>query len=401
MVKVIRSPEEHAAALRRLEQLLDENPPSGSPASDELDVLGVLVAEYERTAFPVRLPDPIDAIKFRMEQAGLSQRELVPFLGSRSKVSEVLSGKRQLTLSMIRALHDGLGIPSEVLLQDRSPALLEESDFDWKRFPVAEMRRLGWFSSKKPVLRDAESAIRDLFGLDSLAMTPAVLFRRTRNERSTRTMDSYAVMAWIARIITRAREQRVETAFSRGTVTIDVMHRVARLSWADQGPRLAVEYLAKLGITVVVERHLARTHIDGAALLIDRNRPVIGLSARYDRLDNFWHCLMHELAHLSLHLRDESTTFVDDLDTGSEGNVQESEADAMAREALIPAHEWEKSAASRLRSADAAVQLANALSIHPAIVAGRIRYERKNFRLLGNLVGAGEVRKLFPDVYWG
>jgi HTH-type transcriptional regulator/antitoxin HigA len=400
MIKVIRSPEEHAAALRRLEQLLDENPPVGSPASDELDVLGVLIADYERQAFPLSLPHPIEAIKFRMEQEGLSHRELVPFLGSRSKVSEVLAGKRPLTLSMIRALHDGLGIPSDVLLQNRPSELLEESGLEWKRFPLAEMRRFGWFPAQKTILRDPESAIRELFGLTTLDLAPTALFRRTRSERSTRTMDSYAVMAWIARVITRAKNQKPDASFTPGSVTIDVMNRVARLSWADQGPRLAVEYLAKLGITVVVERHLSRTHIDGVALLIDRNHPVIGLSARYDRLDNYWHSLMHELAHLSLHLRDERTTFVDDLDTSSEGNVQESQADAMAREALIPAHEWEKSAASRLRSAEAAVQLANNLSIHPAIVAGRIRYERRNFRLLGSLVGAGEVRKLFPDVHW-
>ena len=112
--KVIKSDRNYELALGRIEQLMDAAP--GTPEGDELELLATLVEIYERQRFPIDLPDPIEAIRFRMEQSGLRQRDLVKRVGSRSKVSEVLSGRRPLSLKMIRALHKGLGIPAEILL---------------------------------------------------------------------------------------------------------------------------------------------------------------------------------------------------------------------------------------------------------------------------------------------
>jgi HTH-type transcriptional regulator/antitoxin HigA len=96
---------------------------AGTPEDDEMELLVKLVELYEQTRFPECLPEPITAIKFRMEQQGLSQKDLKPFIGTKSKVSEVLSGGRTLSLSMIRKLFDGLGIPAEVLLKQTSGRL--------------------------------------------------------------------------------------------------------------------------------------------------------------------------------------------------------------------------------------------------------------------------------------
>ena len=115
-IRPIRTEADHEAALARIEELMDARP--DTPEGDELDVLATLVDHYEERRFPIGLPTPIDAILFRMEQASLTRRDLEPLLGGRAKVSEVLSGKRQLTLQMIRALTSRLGIPSEVLLQE-------------------------------------------------------------------------------------------------------------------------------------------------------------------------------------------------------------------------------------------------------------------------------------------
>jgi HTH-type transcriptional regulator/antitoxin HigA len=399
MIKIIRSENDYSNALLRLESLIDQNPATGSSESDEMEVLGLLIDQYEGERFPVELPDPIEAIRFRLDQLDLTQRDLIPMIGSRSKVSEVMSGNRPLTLQMIRALHDKLGVPATVLLQERSPDLLNETDVEWAKFPFAEMLRRGWFEKSKTALTDIEAVLREFFAPTQLTATPAALFRRTRNERSARSMDTYAVAAWLTRTVRLARKSPVGAKYVPGSMNLGVMHDVARLSWSEQGPKLAVEYLAKLGVAVVVERHLSRTHIDGAALIDAGGYPVIGLTLRHDRLDNFWYSLMHELAHLSLHLRDEETTYVDDLDAKGD-DKQEAEADDLAREALIPHETWNRSPAKVLRSADAAMNLARELQIHPAIVAGRIRHERKNFRLLGHLVGAGEVRALFPEVHW-
>jgi HTH-type transcriptional regulator/antitoxin HigA len=112
--KVIKTESEYAAALTRIEKLMDAKP--NTPHGDELELLSLLVHDYEDKFFPIDKPDPLEAIRFRMEQQGLEPRDLVPLLGSRSRVSEVLSGRRNLSLKMIRALAGGLGIPAEVLL---------------------------------------------------------------------------------------------------------------------------------------------------------------------------------------------------------------------------------------------------------------------------------------------
>ena len=112
--KVIKTESEYAAALARIDKLMDAK--ANTPQGRELDLLSLLVHDYEERAFPIDKPDPVAAIRFRMEQRGLMPKDLVPFLGSRGSVSEVLSGRRNLSLKMIRALVGGLGIPADVLL---------------------------------------------------------------------------------------------------------------------------------------------------------------------------------------------------------------------------------------------------------------------------------------------
>lgn len=114
--KVIKSRADYQAALAHLEKLMEA--PPGTPQAEELELFAVLLDNYEREHFPIRLPDPVEAIKFRMEQQGLTRKDLEPFLGNQSKVSEVLNRKRPLSVAMIRALHEGLDIPAEVLLQE-------------------------------------------------------------------------------------------------------------------------------------------------------------------------------------------------------------------------------------------------------------------------------------------
>ena len=115
-MKAIRCPEDLEVALSRIEEIFDAK--EGTPEDDELSALFALVEAYEAETVPIPLPDPIAAIKFRMDQAGLTRRDLIPILGSQAKVSEVLSGKLDLAMKMARVLHTNLGIPAEALLQD-------------------------------------------------------------------------------------------------------------------------------------------------------------------------------------------------------------------------------------------------------------------------------------------
>ena len=114
--KLIKTNEDYETVLARIEELFDAQP--DTPEGDELELLVTLVEIYEKNKYPIEAPDPISAIKFRMEQQGLKNKDLIPYIGSKSKVSEVLSGKRDLSLNMIRKLNAGLGIPAEVLIKE-------------------------------------------------------------------------------------------------------------------------------------------------------------------------------------------------------------------------------------------------------------------------------------------
>ena len=129
--KLIQTEAENEAALARLDEIFDAKP--GTPDGDEVELLVALIEAYERVAYPIDLPNPIDAITFRMEQAELREEDLIPFIGSASKVSEILSGKRPLSIAMIRRLVSGLGIPAEVLLQEPGAKLSAEDTADYAK----------------------------------------------------------------------------------------------------------------------------------------------------------------------------------------------------------------------------------------------------------------------------
>ena len=120
--KIIKNEREHKAALSRIDQLMEARP--GTPQADELELLAALVEIYEDEAFPIDEPDPVDAIRFRMEQQGLTRRDLQRLIGTRTRVADILSRRRSLTLAMVRRLHEQLGIPAEVLIRPsrRKPA---------------------------------------------------------------------------------------------------------------------------------------------------------------------------------------------------------------------------------------------------------------------------------------
>jgi len=115
-IKPIKTEIDHRAALARIDELWEAEP--NSPEGDELEVLVTLVTAYEEAHFPIKIPDPIEAIRFRMEQQGLEDKDLVAFLGQRSRVTEVMNRKRGLSITMIRKLHEGLKIPLECLVKE-------------------------------------------------------------------------------------------------------------------------------------------------------------------------------------------------------------------------------------------------------------------------------------------
>ena len=114
-IKPIKTKKDYKAALERLEMIFDAKP--GSSQGDELEILGILIDNYEKTHYPIGYPDPIEAIKFRMQQLGYTQNDLAKIVGLKSRASEILNKKRKLTLEMVRQIHTKLNIPTDVLIQ--------------------------------------------------------------------------------------------------------------------------------------------------------------------------------------------------------------------------------------------------------------------------------------------
>ena len=401
-IKAVRTERDYQAALARIDALMDAAP--GSREGEELDVLADLVEFYETKHEPMGYPSPVAAIEFRMDQAGLRPRDLIPFIGSRAKVSEVLSGKRTLTMPIARALHKHLGIPADVLLQKPGMTFDKPStSIEWHRFPLKEMAKRGWISTVSDLTKHAEELIGDLIErTGGPAVAPTALYRKNDHLRVNAKTDEHSLKAWCWHVLATANENRPKNVYRPRTVTLNFLKQVARLSPHANGPRRAQKFLAKHGIPLVIVRHLNKTYLDGATLRLGDRRPVIGLTLRYDRIDNFWFCLLHELAHVGRHLNhNQGDTFVDDLTLrkmeGTRVDPREAQADEWAEEALIPRAVWEASTIRRRPKPQAVMNLAHELQIHPAIVAGRIRYERQNYRLLTQFVGTGEVRCQFPD----
>jgi HTH-type transcriptional regulator/antitoxin HigA len=393
--KMIKTEAQYEAALKRIARLMDAVP--GTARFDALELWSLIVSDYEDGHYRIEHPDPIVAIRFRMDQMGLKQKDLVPYLGSRSKVSEVLSGKRPLSLAMIRKLHEGLGIPLQVLVRESVPTLLPVvGKVDWRRFPLAEIVKRRWISGfigkSRELLERAEELLAPLLlPSDSTCLQPSLL---RQHVRSGSELDEHALWAWKARVLQLSRERKTP-AFRPGAVTSDLISELAHLSILDDGPLVARAFLEKMGVILVVEPHLPRTHLDGAAMLRSDGTPIVALTLRHDRLDNFWFTLSHELAHISLHLgKDELCACVDDFESES-NDPMETAADQMAQDALIPASEWQGMQSHHGALEPKVDELSRRMRIHPAIVAGRLRRERSDYRILAGTVGQGKVRELF------
>ena len=397
--KVIKTEAEYEAALARVDALMDA--PVGSPEEEELELWSVLVERYEDEHYPIDLPDPIEAIKFRMEQQGLTRKDMRQYLGSASRVSEVLSGKRRLSLTMIRKLHDKLGIPAEVLLREPGRTKVQDCEYRMDEYPFNEMYKRGYFGAFEGSLRQAkeygEELLQSLFAVFG-GRTPQPIYCRMTEKPFQRN----ALIAWQARALQIALADDVPP-FSPDALTSLFAREVVHLSCLEEGPRLVGEYLGKRGIHFVVLQHLPHTNLDGASFYTPDGNPVVALTLRYDRADNFWFTLAHELGHVILHLsqdREHDRVFFDEIDAknATDGSSQEIEANRYAREALIPSPVWERERA-RLTTASAIRRFADQLGISPAIVAGRVQWEAGDYRKFRQLVASTTVRRFFPHAF--
>ncbi len=394
-IKVIKTEQDYQEALKLVEELMNFDPNPNSEEGEKLNLLGTLIEDYESRVFPETLPDPIEAIKFRMEQSDLKPADLIPYVGSRSRVSEILSGKRQLTLDMVRALSDGLGIPAKVLI--RKPEINKDLEYEtWDNRLVAEMEKRGYFGSASIKSSKKSELLSNFFSIRNNHLELAVMHRKS-HYRSSPLTSRHALDAWAEYVFKMAQKEMNLPKFKKGAIDLSFMQKLAKVSAKADGPLVIKELLREIGVVLVIEKHFQKTYLDGATVLFNKNNPIIGLTLRHDRLDNFWFTLMHELAHIALHFDQDIDLFYDEIEgvKGAEISDKEREADALAREALVPASKWEASPAKLIPSPMAAQSLANELGVHMAIVAGIMRHEHKNYYYLNKIVNSFKVKRYF------
>jgi HTH-type transcriptional regulator/antitoxin HigA len=398
-IRIIKTDEQYQEYLNEVGRLAADDPDPASAEGARLELLAKLVEDYEKGAFPFSKPDPVDALLFRMEQQNLRQKDIADLLGGKNRASEILARKRPLSLVMIRSLHEKLGIPASLLIREpdserRQETLLgEPSDFD---AALDLIMNRGWSSSKSEAAHLWQRLVSERPG------TPAFLKHTMTFGRNNKT-NLVNVWLWLARIRAVADAQReVHARFDKAVLNDELIHYVTRLSWLPDGPLAAIRFLEGRGILVVIEPHLPATHLDGAAMLSSASTPVIGLTLREDRLDNFWFTLTHELVHAWKHLTPGGVRAIADekIERSEEDEGIEKEANQLAAEILIPRANWKRSRAYLKPSAAAIEELANHLQVNPAVVAGRVRHERRNFSLFAKLVGYRQVRSLFPAMRW-
>jgi HTH-type transcriptional regulator/antitoxin HigA len=206
--------------------------------------------------------------------------------------------------------------------------------------------------------------------------------------------DRYALLAWCLLALGEARSNPVTKLSGRVPLTMDSARALVALSGLEDGPRQAKIRLSKMGVSMVIVPHLKRTYLDGAAFVQPDRSVVIALTLRHDRTDNFWFALLHEVGHIALgHLSKKSPWIADNLDLPVGRSNRETEADEFARKALLP-EDFDLHRNRQLSMAEI-LEYAARKEIHPAIVAGRVQFERKDYRTFARLVGRGEVRRLF------
>ncbi|MFK5985276.1 MAG: ImmA/IrrE family metallo-endopeptidase [Pseudomonadota bacterium] len=395
MIKVLKTDSEHAQAVQQLLDLMDLDPESGSKEADELELLALVIEKYEANAFPIEDPSPIEAIKFRMEQEGLTQRDLIPYIGSLPKVSEVLSGKRKLSLNMIKKLSSRLGISADVLIATPMDDL-QEKNIDWLKFPLAEMRKRAFFKTNESLSEIkiyAEERIKTFLGEIPVGMNLSQMMLKTtvHYRYNNKEIDRFAVWVWQARVLQLAEQEPLKVSYQKGTISQEFMKDLSQLSWSDNGPIIAKEFLNKHGVHLIIEPHFKQTYLDGAVCIGANGSPIIALTLRHDRLDNFWFTLMHELAHIALHFDGNIQWFLDDLDVQDQ-DPKEIEADSCARNSLIQIELWQS---KMLNSVSDIINFAKKIKIHPSIVIGRLRREMGDYSLYAKTLKIPKVRHFF------
>lgn len=336
-------------------------------------------------------------IKARIAK-GLTQRKLAELLNLKEQQIQKYEAEEYATakLNRLAAVAKALNLNISEVAEFKSVATKDDAlGLDWGKFPIREMYLRNWldFSGSLSMALANSRELAKEYVLTSFGRRGYAATRQRVPSKGE--SNEYALIAWQCRLIKLAEKIQLGS-FNRSVISEEWLSKLVKLSTKPNGPVLAVEHLAKAGIRLVIVPHLANTYLDGAAVML-KDGPVVGLTLRYDRADSFWFVLLHELIHIKDHLAKDRTEIIfDDLDDIS--NDFEVKTDVAAAEALLPQNIWDVSLPRYIRTKEAIQMFSTEYGISIAIIAGRIRREAKDYTIFTDMVGQGEIRKLFPQV---
>ena len=411
------------AALARIDQLLSSKTyVSASQAGFPADVIGlhqnavrgsrkalalmlegyerVRSGEFSKYAERWRSEPGVVLIIARIAR-GLSQAELAAQLGMREQQIQRYESERYRSISLqnFRRVATVLGVEVQAIVETAETKTLSSTFIishqpdipeDQLKTIIEHAKKSKWFDTPTNPADQRRAVLEYISESHARFGSPGLL--RTGLKSLDLKQDAL-LAAWRARVIQRAElaAAEVQTVFDH--LDISWLKELIHLSGLPDGPVRALRLAINKGIFVVIEPQLRGLKLDGAAFL-SGGMPIIGLTLRNDRIDNFWFTLLHELAHVYLHyLAGLAAGFFDEDLENEQTDGLEIEADQFASSMLIPPEMWRLSPARISRSAHPLEALANQLGIHPAIVFGRVRKERNNYSIFSDRVGFGEVRK--------
>ena len=286
-----------------------------------------------------------------MSQTDLAERlDMKPQQVQRYEATNYMSASLARLIEIASILNVKISESIETERETTSGAIFswaDANDVVWSCVPLKEIVSRKWFAI--PPKKNPAEAARDYFISHAGSQFATALHRK--KVRGANIPNEYALLAWQARVLALARRFAEDTKIGSFELNDTWLSELVELTQLKDGPARAQGLLAQHGIALVIERHLSGTYLDGAAMLSDFGYPIIALTLRYDRLDNFWFVLFHELGHVFMHLFDNLKFDFFDEEDGSDTDIIEQQADRFALDTLIPPELWDR-CLSRFRSVE-------------------------------------------------
>lgn len=326
---------------------------------------------------------------------GWSQKRLADLLGVKEQQIQRYESERYVGISLARyeRVLEILSVELQASLvgPEISEPARQQPELELAPGLAREIRNRLWVSAEGRTQAEVAEAIQSYIR-SGLKLSKSRTFNRQGFHQSK--VDEIALLSWRARVLQVAYSTAARLKGKFNIADIGWVQQLVQLSASKKGPLEAIDFLRDRGIIVVIESHLGNTRLDGAALLLSTGIPVVGITLRHDRIDYFWFTLMHELGHIFLHFNHGlDAGFLDDFDLAT--GEFEQEANTFARSALIPDEVWRNAPVRFSKSPKMIENFAKSRGIHIAIVAGRLRQEREDYTKYSDLVGQGELQKMF------